>query len=136
MTAQAATMTIGALAHAAGVGVETVRYYQRRGLLAEPPRPPGGVRRYDAQAIARIGFIKRAQDLGFSLEEIAGLLGLERFSACRPARALAANKLALVESRLADLQRMRTVLKKLIAGCDAGSARGCAIIDSLSGDSR
>ncbi len=125
-------MTIGTLAKAAGVHVESVRYYQRRGLLPVPARPLGGVRRYGADAAARIGFIKRAQDLGFTLQEIAGLLKLERFSACRPARTLAAKKLAAVDARLRDLERLRSVLKDLVARCDSGTARGCAIIESLS----
>jgi len=129
----ARSMTIGALAKAARVNVETVRYYQRRKLLGVPARPTGGVRRYGEDALARIRFIKRAQDLGFTLDEIAALLELERFSACRPARALAAKKLALVDARLHDLERLRSVLEELIERCDAGSARGCAIIESLSG---
>jgi len=128
----ARSMTIGVLAKEAGVNVETVRYYQRRRLLGTPARPTGGMRRYGEDALARIGFIKRAQDLGFTLDEIAALLKLERFSACRPARALAAKKLAMVEARLNDLGRLKTVLEELIARCDAGSARGCAIIESLS----
>jgi len=125
-------MTIGALAKEAGVNVETVRYYQRRGLLGVPARPMGGVRRYGEDALSRIGFIKRAQDLGFKLNEIAALLRLERFSACRPARALAAKKLAIVDARLHDLVRLKSVLEELIARCDTGAARGCAIIESLS----
>lgn len=128
----ARSMTIGTLAREARVNVETVRYYQRRRLLGVPVRPLGGVRRYGEEALARIEFIKRAQDLGFTLDEIAALLRLERFSACRPARALAAKKLALVEARLHDLGRLKQVLEELIARCDAGAARGCAIIESLS----
>jgi len=128
----ARSMTIGTLAKEARVNVETVRYYQRRRLLGVPARPTGGVRRYGEDALARIGFIKRAQDLGFTLDEIAALLRLERFSACRPARALAAKKLALVDARLHDLGRLKAVLEELIARCDAGAARGCAIIESLS----
>ncbi|MGW8269527.1 MAG: MerR family transcriptional regulator [Burkholderiales bacterium] len=128
----ARSMTIGTLAREARVNVETVRYYQRRRLLGVPARPLGGVRRYGEDALARIEFIKRAQDLGFTLDEIAALLRLERFSACRPARALAAKKLALVEARLHDLGRLKQVLEELIARCDAGAARGCAIIESLS----
>lgn len=128
----ARSMTIGALAKEARVNVETVRYYQRRRLLGVPARPTGGVRRYGEDALARIGFIKRAQDLGFTLDEIAALLRLERFKACRPARALAAKKLTLVEARLHDLERLKVVLEELIARCDAGAARGCAIIESLS----
>jgi len=127
----ARSMTIGTLAKEARVNVETVRYYQRRGLLGVPARPLGSVRRYGEDALARIEFIKRAQDLGFTLGEIAALLRLERFSACRPARALAVKKLAMVEARLHDLERLKIVLEELIARCDAGSARGCAIIESL-----
>jgi len=129
----ARSMTIGALAKAARVNVETVRYYQRRKLLGVPARPLGGVRRYGEDALARIGFIKRAQDLGFTLDEIAELLRLERFSACRPARTLATKKLEMVRGRLRDLERLKGVLEQLITRCDAGSARGCAIIESLSG---
>lgn len=131
MTA-ARSMTIGTLAKEAHVNVETVRYYQRRRLLGTPARPLGGVRRYGEDALARIEFIRRAQDLGFTLDEIAALLKLERVSACRPARALAAKKLALVDARLHDLGRLKAVLEELIARCDAGAARGCAIIESLS----
>lgn len=130
MTA-ARSMTIGALARDASVNIETVRYYQRRKLLGVPARPTGGVRRYGEDALARIRFIKRAQDLGFTLDEIAALLRLERFSACGPARALAAKKLALVKARLHDLARLEDVLEELIARCDTGAARGCAIIESL-----
>jgi len=131
MTA-ARSMTIGALARDAGVNVETVRYYQRRKLLGVPARPTGRVRRYGEDALARIGFIRRAQALGFTLDEIAALLRLERFSACGPARALAAKKLTVVDARLRNLVRLKSVLEELIARCDTGAARGCAIIESLS----
>ena len=124
-------LTIGRLARAAGVHVETIRYYQRRGLLAEPNRPAGGVRRYGTDAVARLGFIKRAQEIGFSLEEVKALLVLGETPNCRGARTLAANKLQLVESRLRDLDRMRRALKSLIGQCDAGRERRCPIIESL-----
>jgi len=124
-------MTIGRLAQASGVHVETIRYYQRRGLLPEPPRPEGGVRRYGPDTAARLGFIRRAQELGFTLEEVKTLLRLGATPNCRDARSLAANKLSLVESRLADLARMRTALRSLIAQCDRGRARRCPIIESL-----
>lgn len=124
-------MTIGALAKACGVGVETVRYYQRRGLLAEPQRAPGGVRRYGADTIARLGFIRRAQDVGFTLEEVGTLLKLGETPSCRGARTLAARKLEMVESRLRDLKRMRRALATLIAQCDAGRGQRCPIIESL-----
>ena len=126
-----AGMTIGTLARAAGVHVETIRFYQREGLLAAPKRPPGGVRRYGDDAAARLRFIKRAQDIGFTLGEVAELLRLER--GCRNAHDLAVGKLAAVERRLADLRRVRQTLAKLIARCEAGRSASCPIIDSLAG---
>lgn len=128
-----ATLTIGRVAAAAGVNVETIRFYQRLGLLAEPPRPPGGVRRYDVEFVARLRFIKRAQQLGFSLVEVQRLLVLEDPQSCGKARSLAEEKLALVEARIADLERMRGVLKGLVARCDLRRGKvACPIIESLS----
>ena len=126
-------MTIGRLAEAAGVHLETIRYYQRRGLLAEPKRPAGGIRRYGADAVARLGFIRRSQEVGFTLEEVKALLKLGETPNCRGARTLAATKLELVELRLRDLERMRGALAELIGQCDAGRERNCPIIESLSG---
>ncbi|HEY5635399.1 MAG TPA: MerR family transcriptional regulator [Burkholderiales bacterium] len=125
-------LTIGVLAREAGVNVETVRYYQRRGLLVEPGRPAGGVRRYGAAEVARLRFIRRARDTGFSLDEVAELLRLARTPNCRGARALAAGKLEQVEARMAELERLRAALRGLVAQCDAGEDRHCAIIDRLS----
>ena len=116
-------LTIGKLSRAAGVHVETIRYYQRRGLLAEPRRPERGARRYGADAIARLGFIRRAQEVGFTLDEVKALLVLGETPNCRGARTLAAKKLELVESRIHDLERMRHALSSLIDQCDAGGAR-------------
>lgn len=124
-------MTIGALAKACGVGVETVRYYQRRGLLVEPRRPAGGVRRYGADAAGRLGFIRRAQDIGFALDEVKTLLMLGETPNCRGARMLASQKLEKIDSRLRDLQRVRQALTELIKRCDSGRARHCPIIESL-----
>ena len=124
-------MTIGRLAEAAGVHLETIRYYQRRGLLAEPKRPAGGVRRYGEGAIARLGFIRRAQGVGFTLDEVKALLTLGETPSCRGARTLAAKKLELVETRLRDLERMRGALADLIKQCDAGRERKCPIIEAL-----
>lgn len=124
-------MTIGALARACRVGVETVRYYQRRGLLAEPLRAQGGVRRYGADAVARLGFIRRAQDVGFTLDEIKNLLRLGEIPNCRGARTLAAQKLEVVNARLRELQRIRRALTELIGQCDAGKERRCPIIARL-----
>jgi MerR family mercuric resistance operon transcriptional regulator len=126
------SLTIGRVARAAAVNVETIRYYQRLRLLEEPSRPPGGVRRYGEEAVARVRFIKRAQELGFSLAEVRRLLLLQDEQSCGAARSLAVEKLALVESRLADLQRMRAVLKALVARCDRRRGRvACPIIESL-----
>ena len=125
-------LTIGRVARAAGVNVETIRYYQRLKLLEEPDKPLGGVRRYGDAAVARVRFIKRAQELGFSLAEVQRLLKLEDPQSCGAARALAEEKLALVASRVADLERLRRVLKDLIGRC--GRRRGkvaCPIIETL-----
>ena len=126
-------LTIGLLAHAAEVNVETIRYYQRRGLLEEPAKPPRGRRRYPSAAVRRIRFVKRAQQLGFTLEEVKSLLQLEDDQSCRETRLLAEQKLLVIERRLADLTRVRRVLKGLIAKCVEGNRpRSCPIIASLS----
>ncbi|MGH8746963.1 MAG: Hg(II)-responsive transcriptional regulator [Burkholderiales bacterium] len=125
-------LTIGKVARTAGVNVETVRYYERVNLLRQPPRPLAGIRRYAADAVERIRFIKRAQELGFALAEIKRLLALQEAQSCGAARALAAQKLTLVEARIMDLQRMRGVLKELIGRCDARRGKvSCPIIKTL-----
>ncbi len=129
---QSGSGTIGTVARKAGVNVETVRYYQRIGLLAEPARPPGGVRRYAEATVARLRFIRRAQQLGFSLDEIRNLLVLNDSVHCREARSLAALKLAAVDSRIADLRALRKRLRELVAACDAGATSACPILDTLS----
>lgn len=123
-------MTIGALARAGGVNVETIRYYQRRGLLATPRKPPGGVRRYKGETLERLRFIRRAQELGFTLREIAELLKLGDGS-CEQTRAIAERRLADIETRLRDLRAMRTTLGRLIRTCRAGNRPPCPIIASL-----
>ena len=128
-------LAIGGLANAAGVNIETIRYYQRRGLVDEPSKPLGGHRRYAAAAIKRVRFIKRAQQLGFTLEEVKGLLQLEDGQNCRETRLLAEQKLVVVETRIGDLNRMRRLLKGLIAECANGKRpRSCPIIATLSAD--
>lgn len=128
-------ITIGKVATAAGVNVETIRFYQRRGLLSEPPKAEGGFRYYEKSTIARVRFVKRAQTLGFSLDEIAGLLDLQESSACAPTHAAALQKLSLVDERIADLKRIRVRLKALVQQCETGtSASGCPIIESLGAD--
>ena len=128
-------LSIGALAKAADVNVETIRYYQRRGLLDEPAKPLGGHRRYAVSAAARVRFIKRAQLHGFTLEEIRELLLLEDGQSCQATRLLAERKLDLIEERIADLSRIRRLLRGLITECVEGERpRACPIIATLSTD--
>src|SRR5580704_16048247 len=112
-TSMRTDLTIGKLAERSGVNVETIRYYQRRGLLDEPKKPLGGHRRYPSDMTKRVRFIKRAQALGFTLEEVAGLLRLDAASACAETRELAAHKLALIQEKLAELGAMREGLAML-----------------------
>jgi len=130
-----AELTIGRLAAEAGVNVETIRYYQRRGLVPEPDKPINGQRRYAGDAVRRVRFIKRAQVLGFTLEEIGSLLELDEAHACAETRELAAHKLEVIESKLADLKAMRKALTALLRECDTGAAKGaCPIIHALAAD--
>lgn len=131
-TATEPLLSIGKLAHAAAVGVETIRYYQRRGLLTIPPKPLGGQRRYTFDAVMRVRFIKRAQALGFTLDEVATLLALDRARACGPTRALGEHKRVLLDRKIADLTALRRALDALIRQCDTrrGSTR-CPIIETL-----
>ncbi|TAN03606.1 MAG: MerR family transcriptional regulator [Rhodanobacteraceae bacterium] len=131
----ASTLSIGRLAQAAGVNVETIRYYQRRGLLAVPPKPLGGQRRYPEDAVKCVRFIKRAQALGFTLDEAGALLKLDRARACAPTRALAARKRALLDRKIADLAALRGALDDLIRQCATRRGRtGCPIIETLTRD--
>ena len=126
------TLTIGGLAEAAGVNVETIRFYQRKGLVQEPDRPLGGIRRYGEADMARVRFIKSAQRLGFSLDEIADLLKLEDGSQCNEAREQAERKLADVRDRLADLRRIEVALQGLVVRCCATSGQvQCPLIAAL-----
>jgi MerR family transcriptional regulator, mercuric resistance operon regulatory protein len=125
-------MTIGGLAKAADVNVETIRFYQRKGLMPEPLRPSGGIRRYAEADRSRLHFIKSAQRLGFSLEEIAELLQLDDGASCVQARTKAQAKLADVRTKLEDLRRMESALKGLIRLCHASRGRvRCPLISSL-----
>ncbi|MEB0140284.1 MULTISPECIES: MerR family transcriptional regulator [unclassified Undibacterium] len=128
-------LTIGQLAKAAAVGVETIRYYQRRGLLPVP-LVASGFRTYTKAYVARIRFIKRAQELGFHLDEVAQLLALEDSHDRTAVRDIAAERLLQVRAKLADLQCMEQILAGLIARCAAcGDDMSCPIIDALSGTS-
>ena len=125
-------LRIGSLADAAGVGTETIRYYQRRNLLGRPPRPQSGQRLYPPEYVERVQFIKRAQALGFSLDEIATLLRLDRGSDHARARALALQRLVQINEKLADLAAMRDALTELVRRCERTHGKvACPIIVTL-----
>ncbi|AMR78370.1 MULTISPECIES: Hg(II)-responsive transcriptional regulator [Burkholderiaceae] len=126
------SLTIGAFAKAAGVNVETIRFYQRKGLLPEPDKPAGGIRRYGETDVVRVRFMKSAQRLGFSLEEIGELLRLEDGTHCEEASSLAERKLNDVRAKLADLRRMEAVLSELVGACHASQGNvSCPLIAAL-----
>lgn len=129
--------TIARLAAAAGVHVETIRYYQRRKLVPEPMRPIGGVRRYTEGDAERLRFIKRAQTMGFTLAEVESLLKLRARRSCRATRAVAATKLEIVDDRIRELRQLRKELATLIASCDANAEDStCPVIERLALPSR
>jgi MerR family mercuric resistance operon transcriptional regulator len=131
-SSESKTMTIGALARAAGVNVETIRFYQRKGLLPEPDRPAGSIRRYGVDELGRIRFIKSAQRLGFSLDEVADLLKLEDGTQCEQAREQGRKKLDDVRARIADLKRIEAALADLVMRCSGTRGRvRCPLIDAL-----
>jgi MerR family mercuric resistance operon transcriptional regulator len=131
MPAARDALTIGALATAAGVGVETVRYYQRLGLLAVP-QAAGGFRRYGSIELSRLRFIRRAQSLGFTLVEIGELLQLQDGTDRRSVRRIAQARLAQLQSRIIDMQKMAHTLRLLIDECEHGSrSLRCPIIASI-----
>ena len=124
-------MTIGTLASIAGVNVESIRFYQRKGLMPEPERPLGGIRRYGETSLNRLRFIKSAQRLGFTLDEVADLLTLDEGCDCNKARMLAEKKLADVQARLADLHNIETVLLDLVQQCTSPGQVRCPMIRAL-----
>ena len=126
------SMTIARLGAAAGVGVETVRYYQRRGLLPVPASM-GAVRRYDAGDVRRLRFIRRAQAAGFTLEEIGELLALDRTGDRARVRELAGERLIALDVRIAELENSRMALERLRATCAAGRKGPCPILEAFDG---
>jgi Hg(II)-responsive transcriptional regulator len=126
---------IGALAKRAGVGIDTVRYYERSGLLPPKARLASGYRRYSEVELSRLRFIRRAQALGFTLKEVRELLALSRRRDVARVKRAAQEKLATIEQRISDLQRMRTALMSLIAACPGnGRAEECPILKALGGE--
>lgn len=124
-------MTIGALARAAGVGVETVRYYQRRGLINEPERPYGGIRRYSEPDLRRLRFIRHARDLGFSLDEAGELLQLDDGVECQQAQRIAGEKLVRIGQRIEHLERIQATLESLLEQCRDRKTARCPMIATL-----
>lgn len=125
--------TIGGLASRAGVNVETVRYYQRRGLLEEPRRPPGGTRRYDETHLVRLQAIRKAQGMGFTLEEVSDLLADHGDAACAHTEALAKQKLADVRRRIAELQALERDLARMVSRCERSGDAHCPVLRDFSG---
>ena len=129
-------MWIGETAKEAGVNAQTLRYYERRGLIPRPARRGSGYREYSAEAVRMVRFIKRAQELGFSLEEIAELVrlrGIKRTERQR-VRSIAQRKIADIDRRMARLQSMRDALDHLVGACEKGGRAECQIIEALNGD--
>ncbi len=130
------TFTIGKVARMAEVGVETIRFYERRGLIEEPPRRVSGYRQYPKDTVDRVRFIRRAKELGFTLKEIKELLDLrlDPRTTCSDIRRRAETKIADVAQRVRSLQRMGRVLEKLAAECrgkGSVAASRCPILDAL-----
>ncbi len=127
-------LTIGKVAAAADVNIQTIRYYERRGLFAAPRRTPSGYRQYTEDAVSRLRFIRHAQELGFSLNEIRELLGLRvrHGAACDAVERKARQKIELVQQRIHDLQRMKRTLERLAASCAARRPTDdCPILEAL-----
>lgn len=129
-------MTIARLAASVGVGVETVRYYQRRGLLPTPPRPDGGgsgggVRRYGVEDTRRLRFIRSAQGAGFTLEQIGELLALDAGEDRARARTLAEARLVELDARIAELETARAALRRLATACAGGGKGPCPILEAF-----
>ena len=136
-TQAAAHLTIGSVARKAGVGIDTIRYYEREGLLPPPQRRVSGYRDYDAGTIERLRFIRRAKDLGFALGEIRELLALstDRERGVKSVKRRAEARLGEVEQRIRELQRMRRGLKQLIDACPGhGALERCPILRALGGE--
>jgi MerR family transcriptional regulator, mercuric resistance operon regulatory protein len=133
-----ASMTIAGLAREGGVGVETVRYYQRRGLLDTPNRPEGagtagGIRRYGVADVHRLRFIRSAQAAGFTLEQIGELLALDATDDRARARQLASERIAALDEKIAELEQVRASLRRLARACGSGSEGPCPILSAFEG---
>ena len=126
-------LTRGAVSKRTGMNIETIRYYERVGLMPVPPRGPGGHRLYDEKLLKRLTFIRRGRELGFTLEELRGLLRLVDGGdySCGEVKALTLDHLDAIQRKVADLRRMARVLKEMAAQCEGGTVPDCPIIDTL-----
>ena len=129
-------MQTGEVAARAGVNIQTLRYYERRGLLGRPPRTASGYRRYSEDAVRIVRFVKRAQELGFTLDEAEQLLRLRRVTPARRSsvRALATAKVADIESKMRQLAAMRAALQQMLSACCGDGALECPILEALERD--
>lgn len=128
------SLTIGQVAGLAEVGVETIRFYERRGLIEEPPRRASGYRQYPREAVARIRFIRRAKGLGFSLQEIKELLALrvDTDTTCADVKGRATTKIVDIQHKIETLERMRGALEALVASCSgSGPLSECPILEAM-----
>jgi len=133
------SLTIGQLAKQTDIGLETIRFYEREGLIANPPRRPSGYRAYPPETVQRVRFIRTAKELGFSLKEIGELLALrvDPVESCAHVKTIAEDKITDIEQRIRRLQRMRKTLRKLVTACEAREATSdCPILDSLDKEGR
>jgi len=127
-------LTIGEVAKRSGIGLETVRFYERRGLIQEPPRTDSGYRQYPEDVVARLRFIRRAKELGFSLKEISELFSLrvDPDTTCADVKRRADHKILDIEQKLSSLQKMKRALTKLAASCTGhGPTSDCPILEAL-----
>ena len=137
MNTPTSSLTIGAVARRVGVAIDTIRYYEREGLLPEPLRRASGYRSYGEGTITQLRFIRRAKDLGFTLDEIRELLALsaDRQRGVKAVKRRAEKRLAAIDQRIAELQRVRDGLAELVASCPGhGKPEQCPILRALSGD--
>lgn len=138
MNARSDGLSIGTLSKQTGCNIETIRYYEKAGLLPVPARSPAGYRRYGSTHLKRLTFIRRARALGFSIEEVRKLLTLadERKRPCAQVRVVAAVHLTDVQTKIADLRAMERVLRETVAKCASGRSADCPLIESLSRESQ
>ena len=124
---------IGTLSRQTGVNIETIRYYERAGLLRKPARTAGGYRVYGEADMRRLAFIRRTRDLGFSLDEVRQLLALadQKSRSCRSVHALASGHLGEIQAKIADLRRMEKILAGMVATCAQGTMPDCPLLEAL-----